>query len=47
MLVEQTGAGCRFIARCRWDAECDSKVSETYTSENILCIVSVFGIYLY
>lgn len=47
MLAEQTGAGSRFIARCVWDAECDSKISETYTSENVICIVTVFGIYSY
>lgn len=47
MLAEQTGAGCRYIARCRWDAEADSKISEFYKSESIICIVTVFGIYLY
>lgn len=47
MLAEQTGAGCRYIARCHWDASCDSKVSEQYKSESIVCIVSVFGVYQY
>lgn len=47
MLAEQTGAGSRFIARCLWDAECDYKISETYTTENIICIVTVFGVYFY
>lgn len=47
MLAEQTGAGCRYIARCVWDAGCDSKISEQYKSESIICIVTVFGIYRY
>lgn len=47
MLGEQTGAGCRYIARCHWDASCDSKVTEQYKSETIICIVTVFGVYQY
>lgn len=47
MLAEQTGSGCRYMARCRWDAETDSKVSEFYQSESLFCIVTVFGVYLY
>ncbi|XP_031635733.1 dynein light chain Tctex-type-like [Contarinia nasturtii] len=47
MLAEQTGAGSRYIARCHWDASCDSKVSEQYKSETIICIVTVFGVYQY
>lgn len=46
-LAEQTGGGCRYIARCRWDAETDSKVSEFYQSESLYCVVSVFGVYTY
>lgn len=47
MLSEQTGAGCRYLARCHWDASCDSKISEQYKSETIVCIVTVFGVYQY
>lgn len=47
MLAEQTGAGCRYLARCIWDASCDCKISEQYKSESIVCIVVVFGIYRY
>lgn len=47
MLAEQTGAGCRYVARCCWDASADSKVSEQYKSETIICIVTVFGVYCY
>lgn len=44
---QQNGAGCRSTARCRWDAECDSMVSESFTNETLFCIVAVFGIYFY
>lgn len=47
MLAEQTGAGCRYIVKCQWDASCDSKVSEQYKSETIICIVTVLGVYQY
>lgn len=47
VLTQQAGAGCKYIARCRWDAECDQQVSAIYTSETIACIATVFGIYLY
>ena len=47
MMAQKTGAGCRYIARCRWDAECDSKISKYFTNDSIICVVTVFGIYLY
>lgn len=47
MLLEQTGAGCRYTARCCWDASTDSKISEQFKSETIICIATVFGVYRY
>lgn len=47
MLTQQTGAGSKYIARCVWDAECDSQISDYFTNEHIVCVVSVFGVYLY
>lgn len=47
MLAEQLGAGCRYLARCRWDAESDSKVSEIFHLEDLYCVVTVFGIFDY
>lgn len=47
MLSQQTGAGSKYIARCVWDAECDSQISDYFTNENIVCVVSVFGVYIY
>lgn len=46
-LGQQTGAGCRYIARCKWDAESDAQISEYFTNETIFCVIVVFGIYLY
>lgn len=37
----------RYIARCRWDAECDVQVSNYFTNETMACIVTVFGVYMY
>jgi len=47
LIAQQTGAGCRYIARCRWDAECDAQVSNYFTNESMACIVTVFGVYMY
>lgn len=46
-LQQQNGAGSKYIARCRWDAECDSQVSSYFSNETIVCVVSVFGVYFY
>lgn len=47
VLGQQLGAGCKYIARCRWDAECDNQVSGEFKNATIFCIVTVFGVYLY
>ncbi|XP_055612594.1 dynein light chain Tctex-type protein 2B-like [Uranotaenia lowii] len=47
VLGQQLGAGCKYIARCRWDAECDNQTSAEFKSATIFCIVTVFGLYLY
>lgn len=47
VLAQQNGAGCKYIARCRWDAESDSQISTYFTNETIACVVTVFGVYLY
>ncbi|KAJ6635458.1 Dynein light chain Tctex-type protein 2B [Pseudolycoriella hygida] len=47
VIVQQTGAGCRYIARCRWDAETDAQVSNYFTNESIVCVVTVFAVYVY
>ncbi|EDS40672.1 dynein light chain [Culex quinquefasciatus] len=47
VLGQQLGAGCKYIARCRWDAECDNQTSAEFKNATIFCIVTVFGLYLY
>lgn len=47
MIGNQLGAGCKFIARCRWDADCDNQASQVFTNATIFCIVTVFGTYHY
>ncbi|GAB0094998.1 tctex1 domain-containing protein 2 [Sergentomyia squamirostris] len=46
-LGQQLGAGCKYIARCLWDAESDSQVSDVFTNSSLFCIVTVFGVYVY
>ncbi|KAG4076105.1 hypothetical protein HA402_011451 [Bradysia odoriphaga] len=47
VILQQTGAGCKYIARCRWDAESDVQVSNYFTNESMACIVTVFGVFMY
>lgn len=47
VLGQQTGAGSKYIARCRWDSETDNQTSATFNSQSLFCIVTVFGVYLY
>lgn len=44
---QQTGAGCKYIARCLWDAESDNHIEQVFTNASLFCVVTVFGIYLY
>ncbi|XP_017468226.1 PREDICTED: tctex1 domain-containing protein 2-like [Rhagoletis zephyria] len=46
-LGQQLGAGCRYIAKCCWDAEADSHASDVFTNSSIFCVCTVFGVYLY
>ncbi|XP_011184864.2 dynein light chain Tctex-type protein 2B [Zeugodacus cucurbitae] len=46
-LGRQLGAGCRYIAKCCWDAEADSYTSDVFTNASLFCVCTVFGVYLY
>ncbi|XP_055853480.1 dynein light chain Tctex-type protein 2B [Episyrphus balteatus] len=46
-LGQQLGAGCRYIAKCSWDAECDSYTSDIFSNATLFCVCTVFGIYVY
>lgn len=45
MIGQQTGAGCKYIARAVWDVECDHQVTEQLVNAHLFCIVAVFGSY--
>lgn len=47
VITQKQGQGFKFIARARWDSEADRQVSDSFTNDTIICIVTVFGIYLY
>ena len=44
---EKKGQGVRIVNRCFWDFETDNVVSETYTNDNIYCLVTAYGVYCY
>ena len=44
---EQKGQGIRVSNRCFWDYETDHCASETYTNDNIFCLATAYGIYVY
>ena len=44
---EQKGQGIRVTNRCFWDYETDHCASETYTNDNIFCLATAYGVYVY
>ncbi|XP_053677819.1 dynein light chain Tctex-type protein 2B-like [Anopheles nili] len=46
-LGQQLGAGCKCVARCRWDTECDNYATAEFKNSTIFCVVTVYGLYLY
>ncbi|XP_055905165.1 dynein light chain Tctex-type protein 2B-like [Eupeodes corollae] len=46
-LGQQLGAGYRYVAKCSWDAECDSYTSDVFSNASLFCVCTVFGIYVY
>ncbi|XP_055378635.1 dynein light chain Tctex-type protein 2B-like [Condylostylus longicornis] len=47
MLGQHLGSGCNYMARCRWDCDCDSQTSDVFSNASLFCVCTVFGIYLY
>lgn len=47
IIGHQLGAGCKYITRCRWDADCDNQSSDVFTNATIFCVSTVFGVYHY
>uniref|UniRef100_A0A182M119 Dynein light chain n=1 Tax=Anopheles culicifacies TaxID=139723 RepID=A0A182M119_9DIPT len=44
---QQLGAGCKCVARCRWDTECDNYATAEFKNSTMFCVVTVYGLYLY
>lgn len=47
VLGQQKGQGVQAGTRCFWDFETDSVAYEQFTNDNIFCLVTAYGIYLY
>jgi tctex1 domain-containing protein 2 len=47
VVTEKKGQGIKCSAQCRWDCESDRQISENFINDTIICIVTVFGIYMY
>lgn len=47
LLAENKGSGLRVASRCLWDANTDSSAEVTYITDNLICCVIVFGVYIY
>jgi tctex1 domain-containing protein 2 len=47
VILEKQGQGFKMISRARWDSECDRQITESFSNDTIVCIVTVFGCYLY
>lgn len=47
ILGQQKGQGVQAGTRCFWDYETDAVAFEQYVSDNIFCLVTVYGVYLY
>lgn len=47
VLGEQRGGGIKVGARCLWDTDTDTAVSDTFLTETFFCSASVFGAFFY
>lgn len=44
---EQKGQGVRVGCKCFWDFDTDHCASETFVSDSIFCLCTVYAVYLY
>ncbi|KAJ0032541.1 hypothetical protein NQD34_002622, partial [Periophthalmus magnuspinnatus] len=47
VIGEQRGQGVKMSTRCFWDADTDSYAEDVFITENLFCVVVVFGSYYY
>jgi hypothetical protein len=46
-LDQQKGQGVQAATRCFWDFETDAVAFEQFVNDNLFCLVTAYGIYLY
>ena len=44
-LGQKRGQCQRIVSRCLWDTAVDNMVAETFESEDIYCVATVYGLY--
>lgn len=44
---QQKGQGVQAGTRCFWDFETDAVAYEQYQTDNLFCLVTAYGVYLY
>ena len=47
VIGEQRGEGVRMGCRTFWDADTDAYANATYVNDNLFCVATAYGIYLY
>jgi hypothetical protein len=47
LLTQKLGQGFKFTARSRWDTDTDRQITDSFVNDTIVCVVTVFGVYLY
>lgn len=47
VIGEQRGQGVKMSTRCFWDADTDSYAEDVFITDNLFCVVAVFGSYYY
>ena len=47
VIGEQRGEGVRMGCRTFWDPDTDAYANATYVNDNLFCVATAYGIYLY
>lgn len=46
-IISQKGQGIRMSNKCYFDTESDSEVTYVYTSDDLVCVATLYAIYFY
>jgi len=47
VIGEQRGAGVKTTSRCLWDNDNDNWASDVFMNENLFCVATAFGCFVY